>query len=174
MKKPAGAGFSVSAKAGSERVAADRAVARAELVGLQAVEDAQHLVGIAAHVEVVHAHVLDRVVRIDDEGGAQGDAFGAVADAELVDERALRVAEAPVAELAQVLVITAPAELGELVVGRAAEQDRVALLELLRELVEADDLGRADEGEVLRPEVDDLPLAGKALFGEGLERRDAV
>src|SRR5918993_84652 len=93
-----------------ERLAADRAVAGAELVGLQAVEDAQHLFRVAADVEVVHAHVLYRAFRVDDEGGAQGDAFIAVAHAELIDERALRVAEAPVAELAQVLVVPTPAE----------------------------------------------------------------
>src|SRR6185436_1897967 len=58
--------------------------------------------------------------------------------------------------------------------GRAAHEDRIALLELRRQLVEADDLGRADEGEVLRPEVDDLPLAREALLGDLLEGRDAV
>src|SRR5436190_24050660 len=88
----------------SERLTADRAIARAELVGLQAVEDAQHLLGIAADVEVVDADVLDRVVGIDDERRAQRNAFVLVADSELVDERALRIAEAPVAELRQVLV----------------------------------------------------------------------
>src|SRR5262245_8519845 len=45
----------------SQRIAADRAVARTQLVGLQAVEGAQHLVWIAADVEVVDRHVLDHV-----------------------------------------------------------------------------------------------------------------
>src|SRR5262245_8486087 len=129
----------------SQRVAADRAVARAQLVGLQAVEDAQHLVRIAANVQVVHRHVLDHVVRVDDEGRAQRDAGLRIAHAELVDQRALDVGKAPVRELVQVLVLAAPAELGELVVGRAAEQHGVALVELTRQLVEADDLGGTDE-----------------------------
>src|SRR5205814_9856206 len=118
--------------------------------------------------------VLYRGGGVDDEGGTTCHAVGLVANAELVDGRAGGVAEAVMAQLAQVLVLTAPAELAEFVVGRAAQQHRVALGELTRELVEADDLGRADEGEVLRPEVDDLPLAGEALLGDGLERGDAV
>src|SRR5205085_11973010 len=44
-------------------------------------------------------------------------------------------------------------------VGRAADQDGVAILEIVLQVAVADDLGRADEGEVLRPEEDDLPLA---------------
>ena len=53
----------------------------------------------------------------------------------------------------------APVEVGELVVGGAAEDLGVAVLELVVELAECGDLGRADEGEVLRVEEDDLPLA---------------
>src|SRR5690242_20145277 len=135
MKRPAEAGLVTKSWTRSERLAADGAVARAELVGLQAVEDAEHFLGVAADVEVVDAHVLDRVVRVDDERRAQRHAFVLVAHAELVDERALRIAEAPVAELREILVVATPAELRELVVGRAAEQDRIALLELLCELV---------------------------------------
>src|SRR5207247_949859 len=51
----------------SKRRAADSPVAGAQLVGLQAVEDAQHFVRVAADVQVVDAHVLDRVVGVDDE-----------------------------------------------------------------------------------------------------------
>ena len=79
-------------------------------------------------------HVLDRVVRVDDERRAQRHALVLVAHAELVDERAGRVGELPVVRAFEVLVLAAPAELAELVVGRAAEQHRVAVLELLREL----------------------------------------
>jgi len=48
-------------------------------------------------------------------------------------------------------------------------EHRVALIERLVELAEGGDLGRADEGEVLRPEEHDLPLAGLALVGNLLE-----
>src|SRR5277367_6772022 len=99
------AGSSPGCRTNSERRAADAAVARAELIGLQAVEDAQDLFRVAADVEVVHAHVLDRAFGIDDEGRAQRHAFVLVTNAELVDERALRITEAPVAELRQVLVV---------------------------------------------------------------------
>ena len=66
-------------------------------------------------------------------------------------------------------MITAPAELGELVVGRTAQDDGVTFLEILREVGETDDLGRTDEREILRVEVDDLPLARERLLGERLE-----
>ncbi|KAJ3472233.1 hypothetical protein NLI96_g13388 [Meripilus lineatus] len=56
----------------------------------------------------------------------------------------------------------------------AAEQDGVALFELLRQLCELDDFRRAHEREILRIEVDDLPLARERRFGDGLERRLAV
>src|SRR5690606_34838287 len=86
----------------SEGLAADRAVARTQLVGLQAVEDTQRLVGVAADVQVVHRDVLDRVVRVDDESRTQRDAFVPVADAELVDQRTCRVGELPLVQVLQV------------------------------------------------------------------------
>src|SRR4029450_8067896 len=49
-----------------------------------------------------------------------------------------------------------------------------ALLELRAQLGEFGDLGRADEGEILRIEKDHLPLAGEALLGERLESALAV
>src|SRR5690606_41530891 len=54
------------------------------------------------------------------------------------------------------------------------ENDGVAVLEVLRELGEFGDLGRAHEGEVLRVEEDHLPLALEALIGDRLESRLAV
>ena len=105
---------------------------------------------------------------------AQRDAFLRVAHAELVDERAGRVGELPLRQLRQVLVLPAPGELHELVVRRAAEHDGVAVGEVLGQLGEADDLGRADEGEVLGIEVDHLPLAGEGLLVDRFERRDAL
>src|SRR5690348_2406942 len=157
----------------SKRRASDRPVARAELVGLKAVENAQHLFRIPADVQVVDRHVLDHVVRVDDEGRAQRHAFLG-AHAELIDERAGDVRELPLVEALEIGMVAPPAELRELVVGRAAENDRVAILEVLRELGEADDLRRTHEGEVLGVEVDDLPLAGKRFFVDRLKGRLAV
>ena len=54
----------------------------------------------------------------------------------------------------------------ELAVGRDAVDHRVAIGEVAVQLAEGDDLGRADEGEILRPEEYDLPLAGVGLSGD--------
>ena len=51
----------------SKRFPTDLPVARAELVGLQTVEDAQHFFGIAADVQVIDRYVLNHIVGIDDE-----------------------------------------------------------------------------------------------------------
>jgi hypothetical protein len=83
-------------------------------------------------------------------------------------------------------MVLAPRKVGKFVVGRAAEQDRVALFERLQFLVELDDFGRAHEGKVLRVRVEHEPLSRKVfrahvfeLFafldadaGSGLELRD--
>src|SRR5439155_8511335 len=94
--------------------------------------------------------------------------------AELVDERAGHVGKLPLVETLELRVVAPPAELGELVVSRAAEYDRIAVFEVLRELGEADDFGRADEREVLGIEVDDLPLAREGLFVDRRKGRFAV
>ena len=103
--------------------------------------------------------MLDDVVRVDDERRAKRHACARVAHAELIDQRARDVGELPLVEALQLRVIAAPAELREFIVGRAAQDDRVTILEILRELGEADDLGRTDEREVLGIEIDDLPFA---------------
>ncbi len=71
-------------------------------------------------------------------------------------------------------MLTAPRQLDELVVDAAAEQNRVTVFEVVRQLAELDDFRRADEGEVLRIEVDDLPLARERLLGDFLEGGLAV
>jgi hypothetical protein len=67
-----------------ERLAADRAVARAQLVGLQRVEHAQHFLRVAADRQVVDRGEADDAVRIDDEGRAQRHAGVLVEDAERI------------------------------------------------------------------------------------------
>src|ERR1700682_2343740 len=47
-------------------------VARAQLAGLQGVEDAQHLVHVPAHREVAHRGQADDALRVDDERGRHG------------------------------------------------------------------------------------------------------
>ena len=62
-----------------QRGSTHRAVAGAELIGLQAVEQTQNFLGVAAHIEVVHAHMLDDGVGVHNERGAQCVPAGVVA-----------------------------------------------------------------------------------------------
>ncbi len=66
-------------------------------------------------------------------------------------------------------MVAPPGQLHELLVGRAAEDNRVAVGKFLVETAEFGKLGRANEGEVLWIEKDDLPLARKAGLGDLLE-----
>jgi hypothetical protein len=118
--------------------------------------------------------VLDDIVRIDDEGGAQGDAVFLVQDAQFASELAAGVGELPDRQLVQVRVVAAPGQLDEFVIGRAAEDDSVAILEILAQLGEGGDFGRTDESKVLRIEEDDLPLAVKAVLRQRFKRGDAI
>jgi hypothetical protein len=118
--------------------------------------------------------VLHDVVRVDHEGGAQRDTLGLVKHAQLTGELAAVVGELPDRQLVQVGMVAAPGQFDEFVVGRTAQHHGVAVVEITRQRGELGDLGRADEGEVLRIEEDDLPLAVEAVLGDRLERRDAV
>src|SRR6266496_5788911 len=102
----------VSGWARSKRGGADGAVARTKLIRLQAVENPQDLVRIAADVQIVDGYVLNHIVGIDDECRAECDAFVRITHAELVDKRARHIGELPVIEAMEIAVITPPAELG--------------------------------------------------------------
>src|SRR6185437_3153127 len=56
-----------------QRLTAHRTVAGAQLVGLQAVEDAQGFLRRTADIQAVDRDMLHDAVRIDDQGGAQRD-----------------------------------------------------------------------------------------------------
>src|SRR5690606_37182104 len=71
-----------SRSGGAQRLLALLPIARAELVGLQRIEDAQDLVDVTADVHVGDHREADDVVRVDDEGRALGHAFFVVEDAE--------------------------------------------------------------------------------------------
>ena len=89
----------------------------------------------------------------------------------MIDQHAGAVGELPVVEAAEVLVVAPPADLAKLVIGRAGQQDRIAVLKIPRQFDEAGYFGRTHEREVLRLGVDDLPLARKRLLGDRLKRR---
>src|SRR5688572_15755665 len=119
-------------------------VAWAQLVGLQRVEDAQRLLRIAALVEAVDRHMLDHVMRIDDEGSAQANAGVLVENAERTGELMLVVRDPREIERGEALVRLAPGEVHEIAVGRAADELGVAVGEVLQQLAIADDL-RSEE-----------------------------
>src|SRR6266853_444237 len=154
---------------GLQDVVALLPVAGAELVGLQRIEHAQHFLRIAADREVVHRHEADDALGIDDEGGAQANAFALVEDAQRLGQFALEVGQHRERQGLQVGMVLAPRQMHELGVGRNTVEHRVAVVEVAVELAESGDLGRTDEGEILRPEEHDLPFAGVALVGTILE-----
>src|SRR5579883_292398 len=160
----------VSSSGGLQDLFAPLPVAGAKLVGLQRVEHAQNFLRVAADREVVDRHEADDALRIDDEGRAQADALALVEDAERGRELALEVGQHRERQCLQVGVVLTPGEMNELAIGRDAVHDRVALVEFLVQLAEGGDLGRADEGEILRPEEHDLPLALVGLVVDRLER----
>src|SRR5258706_14806923 len=63
----------------------------------------------------------------------------------------------------------APGKVRVLVVGAAAEDDGITVGELAVLLAEFDDLGRTDQGEVLRVGVNNQPLPSVVLRADGLE-----
>ena len=85
-------------------------VAGAELVGLQRIEDAQLLLRVTADIEAVDRDVLDHIVRIDDEGGAIGDALFRMKDAERVGQLLRIVGNPGEIRVGKPLVRLAPGE----------------------------------------------------------------
>src|SRR6185312_1614224 len=144
-------------------------VARAQLVGLQCIEHAQDLFRAATDVQVGDVDEANDPLRIDDEGGALGDSFTRIEDAEAAGELALDVGEHGERQALQLLLRLAPGQVNELTVDAHSEDLRIARLELAIELAEGGDFRRTDEGEVFRPEEHDGPLAREAVVGEGLE-----
>src|SRR5215831_3019473 len=149
-------------------------IAGTELIGLQGIEHSQHFLGTAPDVEVGDVDEADHALRIDDEGGALRHARFGIQNAERAGELALDVSEHREGERAQLLFLAAPGEVHVLAVDADTEQLCIARTELLLQLAESRDFGRADEGEILGPEEHDLPLAGEAVVRDGLERILAV
>jgi len=141
-------------------------IAGAEFVGLQSIENAQHFLRIAADAHVGDISKADDAFRIDDEGGALGNAGFFIEHAEGGRKLAVDVGEHREGQVLEVGVIVAPGQVDELAVDRHAVNHGVAILEVAIQLPEAGDFRRADKGEVLRPEEDELPLARIGLLAE--------
>lgn len=143
-------------------------VAGAQLVRLESIEDAQHLVDVAADGTCGDGDELDLVVGVNDEGRAVGNSIS-VEHAGRFSEFTLEVREDRERQRFEIFVLCTPLEVDELVVDGCAKNLRVAVRELLVELAESGNLGGADEGEVLRPEEDDAPLSSVVVAGDSGE-----
>lgn len=69
----------------------------------------------------------------------------------------------------QILVLTPPGELAELVIGRATKHDCIAIGEMLGQASKLSDFGWADECEILRVKEDDFPFSGETPLSQRLE-----
>src|ERR1700733_1291111 len=141
-------------------------VARAELIGLQRIEHAQNFIWTAADVEVGHVHEADDALRIDDVGRPLRNTGFGIEDPERVRQLALDVREHREWQITQLLLLLAPGKVHELAVCADAEKLCVARLEFVVELAECGNLGRADEGEVLRQKENDLARGASAVVRE--------
>ncbi|MNS80608.1 hypothetical protein D3C72_1142970 [compost metagenome] len=153
-------------------------------VELQSVDQTQQLVHVAAQWQVVDDLRTDNTVGVDQEGTTEGHAaFGldVVGLADFVGH----VGSQGVLHLTDAAVVdrgVTPGVVGEVRVDRHADHFHVARLEVRDAVVQGDQLGRADEGEVQRVEehqavlaldgrsqveaVDDLAIAQHGRNGE--------
>ena len=67
-----------------QHLSARRPVARAKFVGQKHIENPKHLGRVAAYVKLVHGHMLDDVVWIDDERGPKRDPLFLIENAKRV------------------------------------------------------------------------------------------
>ena len=143
-------------------------VARAQLVGLERVERAEHLGHVASDAEVVDADPANHALRVDDERRPQRDAVF-VKDAERARELALRVREHRERNLREVRMLLPPREVDVVRVDAQPQHLRVAVAKLFVLPRELGNFGGADEREVHRPREKDEPLSLMALVRERLE-----
>ncbi|ABY39672.1 Hypothetical protein, conserved [Brucella suis ATCC 23445] len=117
--------------------------------------------------------MLDHIVRVHNEGVAIGNTIGRT-NAEAIDQRTIGISKRPDRQLVEILVVAAPCQLDEFIIGRTAKHNCIAIFKFRSQTRKFSDFRRADEGEVLRVEENDFPLAGEALFRHFLECRNAV
>lgn len=133
------------------------------LVGvLEGLDQAQGLVDVAADGQVVDGDLTQGALGVDDEEAAQRDAL--LLDQHAVVARDLEVLVGHQGQL-QVIAQTAllagaltPGQVCEVAVGGDAQDGGVELLELGEGIVEGEDLGGANEGEVHGVEQEDDPV----------------
>jgi hypothetical protein len=111
---------------------------------------------------------LDLVVGVDDKGHAVGHTLGVERPGGL-NQFPLDVGKHRERHSLKILVPRPPLEVHELAVHRHTQDLRVPILELVVQLGERGDLGRADESEVFRPEEHHAPFARVIVAGNGGE-----
>ena len=142
-------------------------IARAQLVRLQGVEDAQGLPRVAADRQIIDRGIADDAPGIDDEGRTQADALVLVQDA----ERAGPLARSHAGPLSGAL------RLGVTLLPEIAVASEIGVT-LLPEIAVASEIG-GDPGLVARPREAEFRLFGKLpreagdcmLRGEGEDIR---
>ena len=135
---------------------------------LQRVDHAQHLVDVAPERQVVDHLMADDAVAVDQEGAAEGDAGGVEFDVVGATDFVLDVGDERIADLPDAALVhgrVLPRQMGEFRVDRHADDLDVARLEFGQAMVEGDQFGRTDEGEVERVEEEHDVLAAR-LCGE--------
>src|SRR6185295_2546830 len=158
----------LSPSRGLQRFVARLPVAGAELVRLQSIENAQHLVHVAADVHVGDGREPDHALWIDDERRAFGDAFR-IEHTERAAQVFADVGEHRKRQAAQILVVLAPGQVNEFAVDGCAEHLSISIRELAGLAPELRDLGGAHECEILGPEEQHEPLARVRLVVDGRE-----
>ena len=133
---------------------------------LRGLDLAKQVRGVAADAFSRHFHRLDDAVGIDDERATIGQAFVLAHDFEIARDRAGRIADHRVLDLADRFGAVVPSLVCEVRVRR----DRVDLdaepLQFSVMIGEIAEFGRANEGEVGRIEEEDRPFALDVGFGD--------
>lgn len=149
-----------------------------EFLGLQSLKNAEDLVNVATHVEVVYGDPTNYACGVYDVGGTEADTGVLVQYAEVCREISLKVSQHREWELVKTFVVFAPSQVGVLGIGAASKNLTVELLEVLVLVAELDDFSWAHKREVEWPEEYRFPLPVKRRVGDGLEllavlKRDA-
>ena len=105
-------------------------VAGAEFVGLQRIQNTKNFLRIASDGKIVDGNKADDVLGIDDEGGALSDAFLRIENAQLFAEFALNIGQHRERKVFQIFMVGAPGKVHKLGIGAAAQNLRVAIVEI--------------------------------------------
>ncbi len=130
------------------------------------IDHADHLIDVPAKRQVVDDGMADGTVLVDEEGSAQGDG---IVDQDIVVPGDLlgKVGDQGITDAADTALLyrsLSPGEVAVLAVDGAADDIDAAVMELFEPMIEGDQLGGADEGEVQRIEEEDGALLSDILI----------